>query len=49
MEILKAILQETDSNKKKYVAKPQKDFTRNHKVTFYDIMWFLLFIEEYER
>ena len=33
-----------DNNKKQYVVNPQKDFTRNRKVTFYDMMWFLLFI-----
>lgn len=33
-----------DSNKNLYIANPQKDFTRNRKVTFYDMMWFLLFI-----
>lgn len=33
-----------ESNKNLYVANPQKDFTRNRKVTFYDMMWFLLFI-----
>ena len=44
VETLKAILKEMESNKKLYVAKPQKDFTRNRKVTFYDMMWFLLFI-----
>ena len=44
IEKLQAILQEMDSNKKQYVAKPQKDFIRKRKVTFYDMMWFLLFI-----
>ena len=33
-----------ESNKEQYVANPQKDFTRNRKVNFYDVMWFLLFI-----
>lgn len=41
IEKLQAILQEMDSNKNLYVANPQKDFTRNRKVTFYDMMWFL--------
>ena len=44
IETLKSILKEMDNNKKQYVANPQKDFTRNRKVTFYDMMWFLLFI-----
>ena len=44
IEILKTILREIDNNKNLYVANPQKDFTRNRKVTFYDMMWFLLFI-----
>ena len=42
--ILKAIVKEMESNKDRYVAEPQKDFSRNRKVTFYDMMWFLLFI-----
>jgi len=33
-----------ESNKAQYIANPQKDFTRKRKVTFYDMMWFLLFI-----
>ncbi|MBQ3441895.1 MAG: IS4 family transposase [Selenomonadaceae bacterium] len=44
IEVLKSILKEMDNNKKQYVVNPQKDFTRNRKVTFYDMMWFLLFI-----
>ena len=44
IEKLQAILQEMESNKKEYVANPQKDFTRKRKVTFYDMMWFMLFI-----
>ena len=44
IEILKEILKEMDSNKNPYVANPEKDFTRKRKVTFYDMMWFLLFI-----
>ena len=44
IEILKTILREIDSNKNLYVANPQKDFTRKRKVSFYDMMWFLLFI-----
>ena len=42
IEILKTILREIDNNKNLYVANPQKDFTRNRKVTFYDMMWFLI-------
>ena len=42
--ILKAIIKEMAGNKAQYVANPQKDFSRNRKVTFYDMMWFLLFI-----
>ena len=42
--ILKAIIKEMAGNKDRYVAEPQKDFSRNRKVTFYDMMWFLLFI-----
>ena len=42
--ILKAIVKEMESNKDRYVAEPQKDFSRNRKVSFYDMMWFLLFI-----
>ena len=34
-----------NSNNNLYVANPQKDFTRNRKVTFYDMMCFLLLIE----
>ena len=44
IEILKEILKEMDSNKNPYVANPEKDFIRKRKVTFYDMMWFLLFI-----
>ena len=44
IEKLQAILQEMEGNKKQYVDNPQTDFTRKRKVTFYDIMWFLLFI-----
>lgn len=44
IEKLQTILKEMENNKELYVAKPQKDFTRNRKVSFYDIMWFLLFI-----
>ena len=42
--ILKAIVKEMESNKARYVAEPQKDFSRNRKVSFYDMMWFLLCI-----
>lgn len=44
IEKLQTILKEMESNKAKYIANPQKDFTRKRKVTFYDVMWFLLFI-----
>ena len=44
IEKLQTILKEMESSKDKYVANPQKDFSRNRKVTFYDLMWFLLFI-----
>lgn len=41
---LQTILKEMDSNKNLYVTNSQKDFTRKRKVTFYDMMWFVLFI-----
>ena len=44
IEKLQAIVKEMEGNKAQYVANPQKDFSRNRKVTFYDMMWFLLFI-----
>ena len=44
IEKLKAILREMECNKNLYVANPQKDFSRKRKVSFYDMMWFLLFI-----
>ena len=44
IEKLQAILKELESNKVQYITKPERDFTRNCKITFYDIMWFLLFI-----
>ena len=44
IEKLQAILKEMEGNKAQYVANPQKDFSRNRKVSFYDIMWFILFI-----
>ena len=44
IEKLQAILKEMDNNKNLYVANAQKDFTRNRKVTFYDMMRFVLFI-----
>ena len=44
IETLKAIVKELESNKEKYVANPQKDFSRNRKVSFYDMMMFVLFI-----
>ena len=36
--ILKAIVKEMAGNKDRYVAEPQKDFSRNRKVTFYDMI-----------
>ena len=44
IEKLQKILKEMEGNKAKYVANPQKDFSRNRKVSFYDMMWFMLFI-----
>ena len=44
IEKLQAILKEMDSNKNLYVTNSQKDFRRKRKVSFYDMMWFLLFI-----
>jgi hypothetical protein len=44
IETLQAILKEIEREKKQYVSNPEKDFSRNRKVTFYDLMWFLLFI-----
>ena len=44
IEKLQTILKEMEGNKAQYVTNPQKDFSRNRKITFYDIMWFLLFI-----
>ena len=44
IEKLQTIVKEMEGNKAQYVANPQKDFSRNRKVTFYDMMWFLLFI-----
>ena len=44
IEKLQVIIKEMEGNKAKYVANPQKNFSRNRKVSFYDMMWFLLFI-----
>ena len=44
IEKLQEILREMDNNKNLYVVNAQKDFTRKRKVTFYDMMWFVLFI-----
>lgn len=44
IEKLQTILKEMESNKAQYVANPQKDFSRKRKASFYDMMWFLLFI-----
>ena len=44
IEKLQTTLKEMEGNKAKYVANPQKDFSRNRKVSFYDMMWFVLFI-----
>ena len=40
IEKLQTILRELENNKTQYVANPQKDFSRNRKVSFYDMMWF---------
>ena len=42
IEKLQAILKEMERDKNQYVANPQKDFSRNRKISFYDLMWFLL-------
>jgi len=44
IEKLQTVLKEMEGNKTQYVTKPERDFTRKRKVTFYDMMWFLLFI-----
>ena len=44
IEKLKDILKEFDSNKNQYVTNPGKDFTRKRKISFYDMIWFLIFI-----
>ena len=44
IEKLQVILKEMEGNKAQYVTRPEKDFTRNRKVSFYDMMWFMLFI-----
>ena len=44
IEKLQAILKEMDNNKNLYVTNTQKDFSRKRKVTFYDMMRFVLFI-----
>ena len=44
IEKLQTIWKGMESNKEHYVADPQKDFSRNRKVSFYDMMWFLLFV-----
>lgn len=44
IEKIKEILREMQSNREIYVQNPQKDFIRNRKVNFYDMMWFLIFI-----
>ena len=44
IEKIKEILREMQSNRELYVQNPQKDFIRNRKVNFYDMMWFLIFI-----
>ena len=45
IEKLQKILKEMESNKAPYVTKPEKDFTRKRKITFYDMICFLLFID----
>ena len=37
IEKLQAILKEMYNNKNLYVANAQKDFTRNRKISFYDM------------
>ena len=44
IEKLQAIVKEMESDRKLYVANPEKDFSRNRKVSFYDMIWFMLFI-----
>ena len=44
IEKLQTVLKEMEGNKTQYVTKPERDFTRKRKVTFYEMMWFLLFI-----
>lgn len=44
IEKIKKFLSEMQDNRELYVQNPNKDFIRNRKVTFYDIMWFLIFI-----
>ena len=38
IEKLQTILKEMESNKTPYITNPQKDFSRNRKVSFYDPM-----------
>ena len=44
IEKLQTILKEMEGNKALCVANPEKDFSRNRKVSFYDMMWFMLFL-----
>ena len=44
IEKLQTILKDMEKDKNQYVVNPQKDFSRNRKISFYDMMWFLLFI-----
>ena len=41
---IKEILKEMQDNRELYVQNPNVDFTRSRKVTFFDMMWFLIFI-----
>lgn len=41
---VKEILKKIEDSREEYVQNPKKDFVRKRKVTFYDLMWFLLFI-----
>ena len=44
IEKLQTIPKEMEGNKTQYIANPQKYFSRNRKMSFCDMMWFLLLI-----
>ncbi len=44
IEKIKEILKEMQENRELFVQNPNVDFTRSRKVTFFDMMWFLIFI-----